>query len=196
MTFYQKSLWNIRSRLNSSIFWVFTCTSKDNPPSFFFLPLRQNYSKILTKSSISYYFLINSSQKIPPKKFSQKNPPKKSSQKIPLKKFSWEIPKNFLKKPRNFLTIWKYPIPYIALGGRKPFRVCYFFFWNTREKFLSFRSNLSLLNLTVQFNLVVFFLWLWMVLSFLRLNRRKYCRPYIRPHLPIIHRQLTGFWCC
>ena len=58
--------------------------------------------EFLTKSSL---------QKIPPKKFL----PKESSKKIQ------KISKWFLKK---FLRFWKYPIPYIALRGRKPFRAC------------------------------------------------------------------------
>ena len=56
----------------------------------------------------------NSFQRIPPKKilpknFSKKIPPKKSSKMI----------------PQKFLRFWKYPIPYIALGGQKPFRACF-----------------------------------------------------------------------
>ena len=73
-------------------------------------------------------------KKFLPKKFSQKIPPKNilpknSSQKIHTKISSQNIPKKiqkiskkFLKK---FLRFWKYPIPYIALGGRKPFRACF-----------------------------------------------------------------------
>ena len=70
-------------------------------------------------------FQKNSSQKILSKNSSQK----KSSQKIPTKKPS-KIPKNFIKMSTNFLLkilrFWKYPIPYIALRGRKPFRACFF----------------------------------------------------------------------
>ena len=63
--------------------------------------LRQNYPKILTKTSIPWQFpLSNSSQKNPPKKILPKNPQKKSSQKI--MKNSQKIPKNSKKFPNNF----------------------------------------------------------------------------------------------
>ena len=61
----------------------------------------------------------NSSQKILPKKFLQKNSSKKSSKRIP-KKFQATSQKIF----------WKYPIPYIALRGRKPFRACLLYFFS------------------------------------------------------------------
>ena len=83
-----------------------------------------------------------SPKKIPPKKFPQKNSSQKNSsqkihpnnfsQKIHTKKSSQKIPRNFFKKsnenPKIFLILnifWKYPIPYIALRGRKPFRACF-----------------------------------------------------------------------
>ena len=120
-----------------------------------FLPcaFRQNLDKDqnLDKQINSFYIEIK--QRIPPKEFlqkqsSQKNPPKNPSKKIlpknsckifppknPSEKFQ-KIPKKskqfpkifqqFLKKLlKKFLRFWKYPIPYIALGGRKPFRACY-----------------------------------------------------------------------
>ena len=78
-----------------------------------------------------------SSQKNPlkknlPKKFSQKNTPKKFHQKKILQKIlqknSKKIPNKFQKLPKQFLKkflrFWKYPIPYIALRGQKPFRAC------------------------------------------------------------------------
>ena len=60
----------------------------------------------------------NFSQKNPPKKFLQKNSSKKILQKIPPKNSSKKIPKKIQKR---FL---KYPMPYIALRGRKPFQAC------------------------------------------------------------------------
>ena len=67
--------------------------------------------------------------RILPKKSSKKN----SSQKI-LLKISQQIQKISKQFLKNFLRFWKYPIPYIALGGRKPFRACfnkyYDFFFN------------------------------------------------------------------
>ena len=104
---------------------------------FFFLP-----SCLETKSWQTNQFLLHSSQRIPPKKFlpenfSQKNPPKKFLQKIlnKIQKCSKQIFKQFLR-------FWKNPIPYIALRGRKPFRICFSIdetivaFWN--KIFLSF----------------------------------------------------------
>ena len=44
------------------------------------------------------------------KEFRQKNPPKK-----------------YPKKSKKFLRFWKHPIPYIALGGWKPFWACFSF---------------------------------------------------------------------
>ena len=69
-------------------------------PSFF-LPLRLNYPKILTKTSIPCKNLLRNSyqriplQKILPKKSSQKNPTKKYLQKIPPKKIP---PQKILQK--------------------------------------------------------------------------------------------------
>ena len=75
--------------------------------------LRQNYPKILTKTSIPCKFLLsNSSQTIPSKKSSQKKPPKKIlpkhfSQKIPPNKF---LQKNSPKKlPKNSQKSKKIP---------------------------------------------------------------------------------------
>ena len=72
----------------------------------------------------------NSSPKILPintfeKKILQKNTSKKSPKKIQ------KISKQFFKK---FLRFWKYPIPYIALGGLKPFRACLYL--NYRKGFV------------------------------------------------------------
>ena len=34
-----------------------------------------------------------------------------------------------------------YPIPFIALGGRKPFRACFFLIWNNYLHYFSFCSG-------------------------------------------------------
>ena len=64
---------------------------------------------------------LKSSYLLPPKKIFPKNPSKKYLQKNSPRK-------NPPKKIQKILWFWKYPIPYIALGGRKPFRAC--FSWN------------------------------------------------------------------
>ena len=88
----------------------------------------------------------NSFQIILPKKFSQKISLRKILQKI-LRKNSLRIskknPKKIQKFPKffpkiqkmskqflkKFIRFWKHPIPYIALGGRKPFRACFVASW-------------------------------------------------------------------
>ena len=74
-------------------------------------------TKILTNKSILFILPKNSQRifkKIPQK--CQRIPTEfpKKSQKIPQK----------IRLPKKFLRFWKYPIPYIALRGRKPFRAC------------------------------------------------------------------------
>ena len=106
-----------------------------------------HWDKITSKSWQKHQFLFNFYQVIPPTELLQKNPPKKflqknSSKKISPKKF---LPKNsqkfFLKNSsknslkkslknckqflNKFLRFWKYPIPFIALGGQKPFWACF-----------------------------------------------------------------------
>ena len=89
----------------------------------FVFPLRKKPKKMSkfkwwkNDCTVLGYALSNSSQRIPPKKILQK----KFSQKIPTKN-SQKISKHFLNK---FLRFWKYPIPSIAIGGRKPFRACF-----------------------------------------------------------------------
>ena len=107
-----------------------------------YLSLTQNLDKShnLDKQINSFHIQItltmeakNFSQKISPQKFlpkefvpknsSKTNPQKKFLKKF-LKKYSQKIPKKsklFLKKLPRF---WKYPIPYIALRGLKPFWAC------------------------------------------------------------------------
>ena len=58
---------------------------------------------------------------------------RKYSQKIHQK--NWKISKQFLKK---FLRFWKYPIPYIELRGRKPFRACWMI--KLKSKHTSFKK--------------------------------------------------------
>ena len=95
-------------------------------------------NKLVDFNNINKYFLKTSSQKNLPKKILQKilpkNPPKeilpkRSSQKNPKppKKIQ-EKSKKFQNNSSNSSWFWKYPIPYIALGGRKPFRACFFKF--------------------------------------------------------------------
>ena len=43
----------------------------------------------------------------------------KNSERIPK-----EFPKNSQKFPKKLPRLWKHPIPYIALGGWRPFRAC------------------------------------------------------------------------
>ena len=89
----------------------------------------------LSKISI-FWFSKNSSQKnssqknspnkILQKNSSQKNPPKNHSKKF--QKIPQKSPKNQKKKKIQTISqksFWKYPIPYIALRGRKPFRACF-----------------------------------------------------------------------
>ena len=132
-----------------------SCPSSSFLPSPFWQNLDQNLNlDKQVNSNVNKEFLTeNSSQKISPKKFLQKNSAKKIRQKYPLGKFpenfkkkSTEISKIKYKNSKNspttfkkikekfqtisnpnfkFLRFWKYPIPYIALGGRKPFWACY-----------------------------------------------------------------------
>ena len=53
----------------------------------------------------------------------------------------WNFPKNS-KIPKRIPRFWKYPIPYIALGGRKPFRACYFWY-PSRHHFYKFYKKYS-----------------------------------------------------
>ena len=92
--------------------------------------LPQNLNKNINSSLISTFLPKKSSQKILPEKilpknFSKKIPPKKSQNFPKIFKNFPKISKQFLKK---FLRFWKYPIPYITLGGRKPFRACLLLF--------------------------------------------------------------------
>ena len=87
-------------------------------------------TKILTNQRIPLKKILpkNPPKKILPKNFSKKiNPkksaPKKSSRKIP-KEISIKIPKSSKQYLKKILRFWKYPIPYIALRGRKSFRAC------------------------------------------------------------------------
>ena len=84
---------------------------------FFLLALRQNLDK---NQNLDKQIILpkNSSQKFLPKNSSPKNPPKKF-QKFP------KDPKNLKQFLKKFLRFWKSPIPYIALGGWKPFRACW-----------------------------------------------------------------------
>ena len=110
-------------------------TSKDLNSSPKKIPPTNFLQKILPKFSPKNSLPKNSSQKIPTKKFLQKNQLKKfpnNSQTIS-KKFQ-KFPQKILKSSKQFfkkiLRFWKYPIPCIALGGRKLFRACLFdFHW-------------------------------------------------------------------
>ena len=118
-------------------------TSKDL--KFFLLPSLIEWDKITPKSWQKHQFFVNFYQVILPKEFlpksfSQKTPPKKirphkkflskNSSKNFSKNISKKIPQKIQKMLKQFLKklsrFWKYPIPYIALGGRKPFRACCF----------------------------------------------------------------------
>ena len=115
-----------------------------------YLDKNQNLDKQVN-SNVNKEFLPKksspkSSQKILSEKSSQKNPhkktlPKNSSKKIPpknsskksLRKIPWKLQKNSIKIPKiykqflkKFVRFWKCPIPYIALGGRKPFWASFF----------------------------------------------------------------------
>ena len=87
---------------------------------WYFLPLRFSDTKLGLFFGQKCHFLsyvMIKSQKIP-QNF-QRNPQKmlKYSKKIQ------EFPKHS-RITKKFPRFWKYPIPYIALGGRKPFRAC------------------------------------------------------------------------
>ena len=130
---------NLDKQVNSNI-------NKESSQS---IPPKKSFQKKSLKKNLPKKFLPKkSSQKISPQKILQKIPPKKSFGKIPWK-FQKKIHRNFQnqiqkfqKFPNNvqkdkkkfqtisnpnfkFLRFWKYPIPYIALGGRKPFWACY-----------------------------------------------------------------------
>ena len=95
-----------------------------------FLPYSNNFFYQLTLKMyetswlLKLYIIIENSQRISqriPKEFP------KNSQRI-LKKFPKNSPK-IEEFPQKFPRFWKYPIPYIALRGRKPFRA-----WGLKQK--------------------------------------------------------------
>ena len=91
--------------------------------SFFIeIKLPQNLDKNINSLLISTKEFLpkNSSKKNSPKNPPKKYLPKKSSKKVLLKN-SPPKSKNF---PSNISKNFQDPIPYIALGGRKPFRAC------------------------------------------------------------------------
>ena len=61
--------------------------------------------------------------------------PKYSKQIQELPKKNQEFPKHS-RITKKFPRFWKYPIPYIALGGPKPFRAC-FVYKGTYQKYVS-----------------------------------------------------------
>mgnify|MGYP006903673972 CR=1 FL=1 len=95
-----------------------------------------------------------------------KNSTKNSSQIIPLKKIflNWKIPpkkfppksqkspQKILKISKKILRFWKYPIPYIALSGRKPF-------WASISKKLFFNNSDSIAGKLLGNELVMPELW-------------------------------------
>ena len=113
-----------------------TCirTSKDLKFLSFLLPSfcleTKSWQKPISWQTSQYQY----KQRIPLKSFLPKILPKNSSQKIRQKKYLQKSPpdkfprnsKKFKKISKKFLRFWKYPNPYIALGGRKPFRACFF----------------------------------------------------------------------
>ena len=74
-----------------------------------------------TINSFYIKIILYSSQS---KEFLPKNPLKKYLQKNPTKKFPQKNQKNSEQFLKKFIRFWKYPFPYIVLGGRKPFRAC------------------------------------------------------------------------
>ena len=99
--------------------WVMHVKLYKNPPKKFLkkkIPAKKKFRP------------INSSQKCPPKKFLQKNFDPKILQKNSPKK-SQKIPNKIQKNPKTISEkipkILKKTIPYIALGGHKPFRACF-----------------------------------------------------------------------
>ena len=66
--------------------------------------------------------------------------PKNSSQKF--------LPKKSPKFPKKFLRFWKYPIPYIALRGRKPVRACFIKYLVIKAFLVCFYLNLKMLYLS------------------------------------------------
>ena len=128
--------------------WTCNRTSKDL--KLFFLPSLLldkilTKTKILTNKSIRNN-LADFNNVIPPERillkiFIQKNPHKRFQKKLP--KNIQKLSKQFLKK---FLRFWKYPIPYITLGGQKLLRACsnYFLSFLNPNKLLQFWISLFL----------------------------------------------------
>ena len=90
---------------------------------------KNNSTKSSSQKNPHNKFLPKKSfQKIFPKNFLKKHPsnPLKNSPKNS-QKVAQKSPKKSKKKSYKFLKkrFWKYPIPYIALGARKPFQACY-----------------------------------------------------------------------
>ena len=126
----------------SRVRWACTRTSKDWNFSFSIIPKSWQKDQFLSYSNIMQFQqnskrfpkelcikeLLNNSQRIP--KESLKNP-----QRIP-KEFQMNSPQN----SQNFENIQRvnFPIPYIALRGRKPFRAyfftCFWFGWSVLYK--------------------------------------------------------------
>ena len=123
----------------------YACTRSSKDLNYSFLSSLL-LDKILTKTKILTDKSIPMYKEFLPKKSFKKNPPKKFLQKNFSKKFpknlKRKIPKNSRKFPKKirkisklslkrFLGFWKYPIPYIALRGRKPLRAC--LFWHSKQ---------------------------------------------------------------
>ena len=108
----------------------------------------------MTNKSIPKEFPKNS-QRIP-KEF------QKNSRRIPeeFQKNSQEFPKNSQKIPKKIPKFGKYPIPYIALRGRKPFQACYLSFASITYSTMVWIQVLPIqLKISSSINRICFIVW-------------------------------------